>query len=171
MTIKELKKKRTATLRKLAEKQEISNWDKMERPELLVALAGEPEEEEAPKEEAKEGVVLDPVVPEEEEEEELKVTAPGVEEGHVPTGSKAERMREKLAKQPKVRVLIPISSNEKQGSTMSVILNGYRLNIAKGVYVDVPEQVADVIMESQKQTVKALDHPLKIKGDKPELDA
>jgi len=158
-----LKRKRTATLRKLAEEGKVPGWDKLERPELLDALADEKEvakEEESVKEEV-----------ESVKEEIRKVAAPGVEEGHVPVGSDAERMRAHLAKQPKVRVLIPLIGKEMQGTTMSVIINGYRLNIAKGVYVDVPEQVADMIMESQKQTVKALDHPLKLKGNRPELNA
>ena len=165
-TLKDLKKRRTATLRKMAKKQGIPNWEKAERKDLLLGLLdslttpSSKAEEQAPTEEMPK-----------EKEEELRVVAPGVEEQHVPVGSKAELMRARLAKQPKVRVLIPLIGEEKSGTTMSVILNGYRLNVAKGVYVDVPEQVADVIMESQKQTVKALEHPLKIKGSKPELDA
>jgi hypothetical protein len=37
-----------------------------------------------------------------------------------------------------------------------VILNGYRLNIRKGDYVMVPQQVAQVIMESQQKTQEAI---------------
>lgn len=71
---------------------------------------------------------------------------------------KAERMRLQLEKQPKVAILIPIGQGEALGSTESVILNGYRLNIRKGEYVHVPEQVARVIMESQQQTAQAIDN-------------
>jgi hypothetical protein len=69
---------------------------------------------------------------------------------------KAERMRLQLDAQPKVAIMIPLSQGEAAGSTESVILNGYRLNIRKGEYVYVPEQVARVIMESQQQTQQAI---------------
>jgi len=71
-------------------------------------------------------------------------------------------MRVHLAKQPKIRILIPVEGKEKPGMTVPVTINGYRLNIAKGVYVEVPEQVADMIMKSQKQTVEALNNPLNL---------
>lgn len=44
---------------------------------------------------------------------------------HAPLGSEARAMKEKLAKQPKVRVFIPLAAGEKQGVTQSVVLNGY----------------------------------------------
>jgi hypothetical protein len=69
---------------------------------------------------------------------------------------KAERMRLHLEAQPKVPIMIPLTPGEVPGSTESVILNGHRLNIRKGEYVYVPEQVARVIMESQQQTEQAI---------------
>lgn len=69
---------------------------------------------------------------------------------------KAEIMRRKLAEQEKVSIMIPLSPGEREGSTESVILNGYRLNIRKGSYVYVPKQVAEVIMESQQMTQEAI---------------
>jgi hypothetical protein len=71
---------------------------------------------------------------------------------------KAERMRQHLEKQPKVPIMIPLTPGEVAGSTETVILNGHRLNIRKGEYVHVPEQVARVIMESQQQTAQAIDN-------------
>ena len=67
-------------------------------------------------------------------------------------------MRLHLEAQPKVAIIIPLTPGEVAGSTESVILNGYRLNIRKGEYVHVPEQVARVIMESQQQTAQAIDN-------------
>lgn len=164
-----LKKKRTATLRKMAKEKEIPGWDKLERPELLEALGGSAKVAKSKvkaKEEKKEKLKEE----KKEEKEQGPAATPGVEEEHVPVGGKAEIMKKRLAKQPKVRILIPLEEKEKQGSTFSVTLNGFRLNIQKGVYVDVPQQVADVVMESQKQTVKAEDHKLRIKESKPELE-
>jgi hypothetical protein len=73
-------------------------------------------------------------------------------------GGKAERMRKHLEAQPQVPIMIPLTPGEVAGSTESVILNGYRLNIRKGEYVYVPEQVARVIMESQQQTTQAIEN-------------
>ena len=78
---------------------------------------------------------------------------------------KAERMRLHLEAQPKVPIMIPLSQGEVSGSTESVILNGYRLNIRKGEYVYVPEQVARVIMESQAQTQQAIENYFLMNAD------
>ena len=89
-------------------------------------------------------------------EEEASPETEGIEGGRAPMGSKAAIMKAKLAKQPKVTILIPLGKGEKLGTTTPVILDGYRLNIRHGAYVPVPEQVARIIMKSQKQTIAAL---------------
>jgi hypothetical protein len=57
-------------------------------------------------------------------------------------------MKALLDGQSKVRVLVPLESGEKLGEFLPVNINGYRLNVPKGVYVDVPQTVADIISES-----------------------
>lgn len=69
--------------------------------------------------------------------------------------SKKEIMREKLMTQPTVRMYIPLNQGEKAGQTHPVTLNGFRINVPKGVYVDVPQQVADVLKDSFQQTEDA----------------
>jgi len=88
--------------------------------------------------------------------------------------TKKQIMAAKLEKQPKVRVLLPLEDREKpgvvkvktdknglkvyeyvSGSVFPVILNGYRILIPKGAYLDVPQQVADVLNRSQLQTSSA----------------
>jgi len=69
--------------------------------------------------------------------------------------SKAEAMKENLHSQPKVTIMIPLEQGEPEGTRTSVTLNGYRYTIQKQVYVEVPIQVAEVVMNSQKQTVAA----------------
>jgi len=86
----------------------------------------------------------------------------GIKAGHIPKGSKAEKMLEHLSKQPMIRILIPIEGKERPGTTVPFTLNGLRLNVAKGVYVDVPEQIAEMVMKKQKQTVEALNNPLNL---------
>ena len=88
--------------------------------------------------------------------------------------SKAEIMRNRLNGQPKIRILLPLSGDEKpgvvdwrtdkhghqyqyvvSGSYETVQLNGCKWIIPKGVYYDVPEQIADVLNKSYEQTMKA----------------
>lgn len=69
--------------------------------------------------------------------------------------TKAEIMKEALSKQPKVSIYIPLEKGESRNSVETVILNGYRLNIKKGEYVEVPKQIADIIKDSYKQTERA----------------
>jgi hypothetical protein len=89
--------------------------------------------------------------------------------------SKADRMRESLEQQPKVRVLIPLDPGEKQGVVKRVMVNdreelvavsggiwsktfnGYKVIIPKGVYTEVPMQIADNIAEEFSQTAHAGD--------------
>jgi len=88
--------------------------------------------------------------------------------------SKAAAMRDRLALQPKVSILIPLAPTEKQGqvevrtdkegneyqvhvsgAVESVQLNGYKYFIPKGRYTPVPQQIAEVISKSQQQTLNA----------------
>jgi hypothetical protein len=86
---------------------------------------------------------------------------------HVPRGGKVEAMRNKLAAEPKVRVLIPLTNGEKAGVTQSVILNGYSLYIRKGDYVEVPKSVAEVLDIKLKHKLAVDNHPLKVDGNHP----
>ena len=140
-------------LKELAEEKEIELKPKMKKVDIIKAIKKGKKKEEKEEEGLKK---------EQEKEEGTKVTGMGIKEEHVPVGSKSAKMKARLAKQQKVRILIPLEGKEKIGATESVILNGSRLNILKGIYVDVPEQVADVLEDSLKQTVRAMGHALKI---------
>jgi hypothetical protein len=69
--------------------------------------------------------------------------------------SKSEIMKRQLEKQPKVRMFVPLQGMEKAGTVHPVVMNGYRLNVPKGVYVDLPQQVADLLKNSFQQTEAA----------------
>ena len=89
--------------------------------------------------------------------------------------SKAERMRARLMKQPKVRILVPLAVGEKagvinlvynektkreeqkyiSGAYLPVQLDGFKILVAKGRYQEVPQQIADVISEAQNMTAEA----------------
>jgi hypothetical protein len=85
----------------------------------------------------------------------------------MPMGNKARAMRDQLAKEPKVRVFIPLANGEKQGVTQSVILNGYPMYIRKGGYVEVPQSVAEVLETKLKHKMSVEDHPERISADRP----
>lgn len=71
-------------------------------------------------------------------------------------GSKAERMKKNLLSQPKIRMIIPVEPKESPNIRKSVTLNGYRLDFPKNTYIDVPEQIAEVLRVSLQQTEQAL---------------
>lgn len=148
-------KRRISTLRKLAEEAKVPGWEDMERLALLEALKN------VGNESGKER--------QEENKQDSDSEALGLEGSRTPLGGKAEAMKKALAKQPKVTIMIPLLDGEKSGTTFSVILNGYRLNIRKGMYVEVPKQVADVIKDSQKQAQVLVEHPNKLEGTESEL--
>lgn len=84
-----------------------------------------------------------------------------------PMGTKARAMRDQLAKEPKVRVFIPLANGEKQGVTQSVILNGYPMYIRKGTYVNVPQSVAEVLETKLQHKMSIENHPDRVSGDRP----
>lgn len=90
--------------------------------------------------------------------------------------TKAEKMRDLLDKQPKVRVKIPLDIGGKEkpgvlqefkdkkgrkqwrhvsGAVETVTLNGCKTLIPKGRYWEVPQQVADVLADAEEQTNRA----------------
>lgn len=79
-------------------------------------------------------------------------------------GSKAEKMKTLLLAQPKVRIIVARDPGEHGSVLMSVNLNSYRLDFPKNTYIEMPEQIAEVIMQSQAQTDAAL-KVFRIDGD------
>lgn len=88
--------------------------------------------------------------------------------------SKARIMRDKLMKQPKIRYLIPCEPKEKpgviewrtgksgekyqfvvSGAFETVQLNGFKWFVPKGVFTDIPEQIAEELGASHHLTNEA----------------
>lgn len=67
-------------------------------------------------------------------------------------GSKAERQKKYYLTQAKVRMFIPLKINENPTVPFTVNENGYRLDFPKNTYIEVPEQISDLILDSAKQT-------------------
>ena len=172
----DLKRKRVAELRKMAEKQKVEGWKDMGKNDLVEALSSSSDEE--PDESDESDNTDDEDEDEEGDENPKPPTRPvrqaikdGFKDGKGYLSPKAARTRAKIIKQPKVNVYIPLEDGEKKGTTRSVIINGWRVNIIKGVYVEVPRQVADILIQSQQAELEALQSPLEITGEgKSELD-
>ena len=71
-------------------------------------------------------------------------------------GTKAFEMKKKLLMQPRVMLMIPREMSEDPSIKQSVTLNGYRLDLPKQTYIEVPKQVFEVLKESLNQTEAAL---------------
>lgn len=99
-----------------------------------------------------------------------KQTVPGSVESDPIPGSKAHRMKTILLAQPRIRMFIPRLQGEDASILQSVTINGYRLDFPKQAYIEVPQQVADVLMESLGQTETALQY-MRIDGDKRKENA
>ncbi|MCR4306299.1 MAG: hypothetical protein NUV73_04425 [Candidatus Daviesbacteria bacterium] len=97
--------------------------------------------------------------------------------------SKAMRMKAHLDAQPKVQVFLALEGKEKKGELKkgivngkehltitgayeTVILNGYRTVIPKGVPFSVPQQVAEILGQSQVATSEAGSQFLVDRSDK-----
>lgn len=72
-------------------------------------------------------------------------------------GSKAERMKAHLLEQPRVMIMVPVGSGESAKTPLSVTLNGYRLDLPRNTYVEVPQQVAETVRKSLQQQIEALE--------------
>ncbi|MEA3430203.1 MAG: hypothetical protein U9R08_02940 [Nanoarchaeota archaeon] len=170
---------KTAVLRKLAESKGIEGWESLERIPLIKALSKpvETKIEETtnkPKEEKK----LTPLeklknkynIPTKEfslaVNSALKLQSKdlpdnwkeqdGIFVHKYPVGSKkAEIMDKELKSQPLKQVYIPREIGDRGDTVKTVTLNGYKVDIRKGIYAYVPEQIATVIFNSEKQTTQA----------------
>lgn len=68
----------------------------------------------------------------------------------------AVRMMHNLMSQPKVRTRVPREAKEPINAFISPVLNSLRINIRKGVSVDLPEQLAELIEDSYYASEKAI---------------
>ena len=67
----------------------------------------------------------------------------------------AKRMKEVLCSQPTVTFQVPLAEGEKTTHEV-VIINGYKLLIKKGVTVELPKQVAQLISDHYRLTLEAV---------------
>ena len=66
--------------------------------------------------------------------------------------------KQKLAKEPKVRMMIPLDPGEKAGAYRTVIINGYRFDVRKNTMVDLPQSVAALLADAYRITSDVLEN-------------
>lgn len=67
----------------------------------------------------------------------------------------AEATRRTLAKAPKVWFMVPLSPFEKEGAYEEVYINGYRTTIKKGVMVEIPQPVMEILANKYRIETEA----------------
>ncbi len=86
----------------------------------------------------------------------------------------ALKMKEHLAKQRKVSIMIPlevgVAPEVAEKIPFVVNMNGYRFSIKRGVFVEVPEQVADMI-KARLESEGKIGRNLRIDRDQKTLEA
>jgi hypothetical protein len=76
-----------------------------------------------------------------------------------PLGGYEENQYQYYASEPKVSFFIPLAEGETKGATASPQVNGLRINIRKGVMVQIPKSLGDHMAESLNMTVEATESP------------
>lgn len=66
--------------------------------------------------------------------------------------------KEKLSKEPKVRMMIPLDPGEKAGAYRTVMINGYRFDVRKNTMVDLPQSVASLLADAYQITSDVLEN-------------
>jgi len=87
------------------------------------------------------------------------VEIPGVVErniGGVSLSAEAQAVKEKLAKEAKMPMFIPLDPGEKPGAYRSVSINGYRCEVKKGKMISLPMSIAKLLMESYQIEAEVL---------------
>lgn len=69
--------------------------------------------------------------------------------------SQMELTKRHLAAQPKVSFHIPLEEGEAEGSYATVQINGYTIQIKKGVMVSLPQQVVEMLAHQQNVQMMA----------------
>ena len=86
-------------------------------------------------------------------------------------GSRAETMKKALLAQRQVEILIPLPEGTDPKVLHSVTLNGYRLDLPTNTYIRVPAQVAEMVRQSNNQTIQAVNSKDNLAGKKDREEA
>lgn len=85
-----------------------------------------------------------------------------------------QKMKAHLDAQPKVRIMVPFDAGTNPETAKKipfvVNLNGYRYEIPRGVFVEVPQQIGDVVMERLESEGK-IGQEFRIDRDEAKMEA
>jgi len=80
---------------------------------------------------------------------------------------KALAVRRHLQSQPLIRIMVPRDANESKEATQYYSINGFSFYLRKGVYQNVPEQIADLVSETYGQDAEIVaSHPMNLANNK-----
>ena len=79
----------------------------------------------------------------------------GVTERNDPYTQRKQATKELLAKEAKIAMFIPLLPGEKDGASLELGLNGYVVYVKKGVMVDLPESLAELVKDHLVATSQA----------------
>lgn len=85
------------------------------------------------------------------------IDGPGVKCDRAQPGGTAEKHLIYLASLPKIRTRIPREAKEPVNAIHTVIVNDLRINIRKGVTVELPTDIVEIIEKAFYDTEKAID--------------
>lgn len=81
-------------------------------------------------------------------------------------------VKEKLAKEPRLPFYVPLDQGEKKGvAYRSVTINGYRCEVKKGMLVEVPKSIYNILVDSYNAEAEAVDRPENMDVENPLRDA
>ncbi len=64
-------------------------------------------------------------------------------------------VKEHLDRQPKIMFYVPLANGESEGAYESVQINGYTVQVKKGVSVNLPEQIVEMLANKYRVQVEA----------------
>lgn len=84
--------------------------------------------------------------------------------------SDIQRTKAILDAEPKVRFLVPLAEGEKAGATHDCFINGYKYTVKKGVMMDIPSSIAELLANHYK-IISEAGQEYRIDGDQKKEDA
>lgn len=78
-------------------------------------------------------------------------------------------IKRKLAAQPKMPIFLPLEAGERRGvAYRSVTINGYRCEVKKGMMVQVPQSIYEILMNSMNETAESTEIEENLDSASPE---
>ncbi len=73
--------------------------------------------------------------------------------GGIALTERAALTRDMIMKEPRIMIILPFENGEKKGAYKSVNINGWRVEIKKGMQVELPESIWNIIAANMKASI------------------